>query len=119
MQLPIVSSSEPLEKVGYFRRGDGMADIRLRRNIRTIEHEATSDGMPAWTEYQAEEAYLLRDLTEQEAVEQYDTLWRSYITEHKDADERIAELEQVGADNADSIAELYEQLATITGGENA
>ncbi len=119
MQLPIVSSSEPLEKVGYFRRGDGMADIRLRRNIRTVEHEATSDGMPAWTEYQAEEAYLLRDLTEQEAVEQYDTLWRSYITEQEAVDERIADLEQVGADNADSIAELYEQLATIMGGENA
>lgn len=119
MQLPIVSSSEPLEKVSYFLRGDGMADIRLRRNIRTIEHEATSDGTPAWTEYQAEEAYLLRDLTEQEAIEQYDTLWRSYLTEHKDTDERIAELEQVGADNADSIVALFEQVATIAGGENA
>ena len=61
--LQTVSSLEPLEEVSYYPRGDGLADIRIRRNITTVMH---GDGETAWTEYTADEAYTIRDLTEQE-----------------------------------------------------
>ena len=61
--LQTVSSPEPLEEVSYYPRGDGLADIRIRRNITTVMH---GDGETAWTEYTADEAYTVRDLTEQE-----------------------------------------------------
>ena len=60
--LQTVSSPEPLEEVSYYPRGDGLADIRIRRNITTVMH---GDGETAWTEYTADEAYTIRDLTEQ------------------------------------------------------
>ena len=62
--LQTVSSPEPLEEVSYYPRGDGLADIRIRRNVATVMHE---DGDTTWTEYTADEAYTVRDLTEQEA----------------------------------------------------
>ena len=52
--LQTVSSLEPLEEVSYYPRGDGLADIRIRRNITTVMH---GDGETAWTEYTADEAY--------------------------------------------------------------
>ena len=42
--LQTVSSLEPLEEVSYYPRGDGLADIRIRRNITTVMHE---DGVQA------------------------------------------------------------------------
>ena len=36
--LQTVSSLEPLEEVSYYPRGDGLADIRIRRNITTVMH---------------------------------------------------------------------------------
>ena len=38
-----VSSAEPLDKVSYFRRGDGLADIRVRKNITQVEHPADGE----------------------------------------------------------------------------
>ena len=76
--LQTVSSPEPLEEVSYYPRGDGLADIRIRRNITTVMHE---DGDTTWTEYTADEAYTVRDLTEQEAIEQADSIWLDCLQE--------------------------------------
>lgn len=108
----LVTSATPLEKVEYFRRGDGLADIWLREDIKQVQHLGT-DGTET-TEYTAQETYLCRDLTEQEAVEQFDSLIQSAEIESMDDKERIAQLEQQAVDNATAIAALYEaQLTTV------
>lgn len=106
----LVTSATPLEKVEYFRRGDGLADIWLREDIKQVQRLG-ADGTES-TEYTAQETYLCRDLTEQEAVEQFDGLIRSAEIESMDDKERIAQLEQQTVDNATAIAALYEALAT-------
>ena len=106
----LVTSATPLEKVEYFRRGDGLADIWLREDIRQVQRLG-ADGTES-TEYTAQETYLCRDLTEQEAVEQFDGLIRSAEIESMDDKERIAQLEQQTVDNATAIAALYEAQAT-------
>ena len=60
----LVTSATPLEKIEYFRRGDGLADVWLREDIKQVRHLGT-DGTET-TEYTAQETYLCRDLTEQE-----------------------------------------------------
>lgn len=106
----LVTSATPLEKVEYFRRGDGLADIWLREDIKQVQRLDT-DGTES-TEYTAQETYLCRDLTEQEVVEQFDGLIRSAEIESMDDKERIAQLEQQTVDNATAIAALYEAQAT-------
>lgn len=73
---------------------------------------ASAPTAPSPTEYTAQETYLCRDLTEQEAVEQFDGLIRSAEIESMDDKERIAQLEQQTVDNATAIAALYEAQAT-------
>ena len=89
--LQTVSSLEPLEEVSYYPRGDGLADIRIRRNITTVMH---GDGETAWTEYTADEAYTIRDLTEQEAIEQADSIWLDCVQASKSDSQRLAGLER-------------------------
>lgn len=109
----LVTSATPLEKVEYFRRGDGLADVWLREDIKQVRHLGT-DGTET-TEYTAQETYLCRDLTEQEVVEQFDSLIQSAEIESMDDKERIAQLEQQAVDNATAIAALYEaQLTTAS-----
>lgn len=104
-----VSSAEPLDKVSYFRRGDGLGDIRVRKNITKVEH--TADGeQAAWTEWTADEAYSVRDLTEQEAVEQADQIWDDVEQASKPTEERLGELAQSCLDNAEAVAGLYTLL---------
>ena len=85
--LQTVSSLEPLEEVSYYPRGDGLADIRIRRNITTVMH---GDGDTTWTEYTADEAYTVRDLTEQEAIEQADSIWLDCLQASKSDSQRLA-----------------------------
>lgn len=113
----LVTSATPLEKVEYFRRGDGLADIWLREDIKQVQHLGT-DGTET-TEYTAQETYLCRDLTEQEAVEQFDSLIQSAEIESMDDKERIAQLEQQAVDNATAIAALYEAQLTTASANDA
>ncbi len=109
--LQTVSSPEPLEEVSYYPRGDGLADIRIRRNITTVMHE---DGDATWTEYTADEAYTVRDLTEQEAVEQADSIWLDCLQASKSDSRRLGDLEASSLDQDEALAEIYQLLA---GGE--
>ena len=106
--LQTVSSPEPLEEVSYYPRGDGLADIR---NITTVMHE---DGDATWTEYTADEAYTIRDLTEQEAIEQADSIWLDCLQASKSDSQRLSALEASSLDQDEVLAEIYQLLA---GGE--
>lgn len=109
--IQTVSSPDPLEKVSYYPRGDGLADIRIRRNLATVLHE---DGDTAWTEYTADEAYTVRDLTEQEAIEQADSIWLDCVQASKTDSQRLSDLEASSLDQDEALAEIYQLLA---GGE--
>lgn len=108
--LQTVSSPEPLEEVSYYPRGDGLADIRIRRNITTVMH---GDGETAWTEYTADEAYTVRDLTEQEAIEQADSIWLDCLQASKSDSQRLAGLEASSLDQDEALAEIYQLLSGV------
>lgn len=100
-----VSSAIPLEKVDYHLRDDGLADIRIRRNIRTVTHQAT-DNQPEYVEYTAVESYQVLPLMEQEALEQADVLFEGDATSSRPVRDRVAALEQASLDNAQLLADL-------------
>ena len=100
-----VSSATPLEKVDYHLRDDGLADIRIRRNIRTVTHDAT-DNQPEYVEYTAVESYQILPLMEQEAIEQADVLFEGDATSSKPVLDRVSALEQASLDNAQLLADL-------------
>ena len=108
-----VSSTSPLSKVAYHRRGDGLADVYIRTDIssRTIP---AHDGMSEAVEYTAKEAYIVSDLTEDEVTAQADQLLKDYITTHTPDSERIAALEQSNLDLSQMVAMLYVQQMSAT-----
>lgn len=100
-----VSSATPLGKVDYHLRDDGLADIRIRRNIRTVTHQAT-DNQPEYVEYTAVESYQVLPLMEQEAIDQADVLFEGDTTSSKPVLDRVSALEQATLDNAQLLADL-------------
>lgn len=110
--LQDVSSTSPLSKVAYHRRGDGLADVYIRTSIssRTIP---AHDGMPESVEYTAKEAYIVSALTEHEVNAQADDLLKAYIVEHTPDSERIAALEQSNLDLSEMVASLYVAMTSM------
>lgn len=100
-----VSSATPLDAVEYHLRDDGLADIRIRKNIKQVNHEAT-DQMPAWSEWTAVESYQVLPLLEQEAIEQADVLFDGDATSSRPVLDRVSALEQASLDNAQLLADL-------------
>lgn len=100
-----VSSATPLEKVDYHLRDDGLADIRIRRSIRTVTHDAT-ENQPEYVEYTAIESYQILPLMEQEAIEQADSLFAGDATSSRPVLDRVTALEQASLDNAQLLADL-------------
>ena len=100
-----VSSATPLDALDYHLREDGLADIRIRRNIRTVTHQAT-DNQPECVEYTAVESYQVLPLMEQEAIDQADVLFEGDTTSSKPVLDRVAALEQASLDNAQLLADL-------------
>ena len=85
-----VSSATPLDAVEYHLRYDGLADIRIRKNIKQVNHEAT-DQMSAWSEWTAVESYQVLPLQEQEAIEQADMLFEGDVTSSQPVLDRITD----------------------------
>lgn len=106
-----VSSATPLDAVEYHLRDDGLADIRIRKNIKQVNHEAT-DQMPAWSEWTAVESYQVLPLQEQEAIEQDDMLFEGDVTSSQPVLDRITALEQSSLDNAQLLADLLADDST-------
>ena len=86
-----VSSATPLDAVEYHLRYDGLADIRIRKNIKQVNHEAT-DQMSAWSEWTAVESYQVLPLQD--------------VTSSQPVLDRITALEQSSLDNAQLLADL-------------
>lgn len=106
-----VSSATPLDAVEYHLRDDGLADIRIRKNIKQVDHEAT-DQMPAWSEWTAIESYQVLPLQEQEAIEQADMLFEGDVTSSQPVLDRLTALEQFSLDNAQLLADLLADDST-------
>lgn len=106
-----VSSSEQLQELDYHARGDGTADIRIRKNIKQVTHE-TTDQAPAWSEWTAIESYQVLPLQEQEAIEQADMLFEGDVTSSQPVLDRITALEQFSLDNAQLLADLLADDST-------
>lgn len=106
-----VSSSEQLQELDYHARGDGTADIRIRKNIKQVTHE-TTDQTPAWSEWTAIESYQVLPLQEQEAIEQADMLFEGDVTSSQPVLDRITALEQSSLDNAQLLADLLADDST-------
>ena len=85
-----------------------LADIRIRRNPATVTHD---DGETTWTEYTADEAYTVRDLTEQEAIEQADSIWLDRLQASRTDSQRLSALETASLDQDEALAEIYQLLA--------
>lgn len=100
-----VSSATPLDALDYHLREDGLADIRIRRNIKPVTHQST-DNQPEYTEYTAIESYQVLPLLEQEVIEQTDALFEGDMTSSKPVLDRVAALEQASLDNAQLLADL-------------
>ena len=100
-----VSSATPLDALDYHLREDGLADIRIRRNIKPVTHQS-ADNQPEYTEYTAVESYQVLPLLEQEVIEQADALFEGDTTSSKPVLDRIAALEQASLDNAQLLADL-------------
>ena len=106
-----VSSATPLDAVEYHLRDDGLADNRIRKNIKQVDHEAT-DQMPAWSEWTAIESYQVLPLQEQEAIEQADMLFEGDVTSSQPVLDRLTALEQSSLDNAQLLADLLADDST-------
>lgn len=79
--------------------------IRIRRNIRTVTHDAT-DNQPEYVEHTAVESYQVLPLLEQEAIEQADVLFEGDATSSRPVLDRVIALEQASLDNAQLLADL-------------
>lgn len=108
-----VCSATPLDAVDYHERGDGLADVRLRRNVRQAVISLDSDA-PDQTVYVADEAYIVTASTRGEVDATFDDLWAEAEMAKKSPEERIADLESQLADAEMAILETY---ALATGGE--
>lgn len=106
-----VSSATPLDAVEYHLRDDGLADIRIRKNIRQVDHEAT-DQMQVRSEWTAIESYQVLPLQEQEAIEQADQLFEGDVTSSQPVLDRLSALEQSSLDNAQLLADLLADDST-------
>lgn len=100
-----VSSATPLDALDYHLREDGLADIRIRRNIKPVTHQATGT-QPEYVEYTAIESYQVLPLMEQEAIDQADALFEGDTTSSKPVLDRVSALEQASLDNAQLLADL-------------
>lgn len=87
-------SATPLEAVKIEQRPDGQADVWLRKNIQQ-EEVTPGDGGEPHTQYTADEAHLVKTITQEEADESFDELWDEAVAAETPQDERIKALEAI------------------------
>lgn len=101
-------SATPLEAVKIEQRPDGQADVWLRKNI-TEETYNPMDGGEPYTRYTADEAHLVKAITQEEAEQSFDELWDEAVAAETPQDERIRALETI----AKTFSAAAPQLAQI------
>lgn len=87
-------SATPLDAVKVEQRPDGQADIWLRKNIQQ-EEVTPEDGGEPYTQYTADEAHIVKAMTQEEAEAAFDELWDEAVAAEIPQDERIAALEVI------------------------
>ena len=102
------TSATPLDAVKVEQRPDGQADIWLRKNIKQVEVQPEDGGEP-YTQYTADEAHLVKAMTQEEAEAAFDELWDEAVAAETPQDERIAALEVI----AKTFTASAPQLAQI------
>lgn len=129
-----VYSPTELQKVDWHQRPDGLADVRLRKNIEKVTVEPVDPEGDADVQWCADEQYLVKAVSKDEAEADFDALWaeaeRALMSDaekidaaQQSADEGQEALAELGVDvagNGASIEELYEaiaELGTLIGGE--
>lgn len=107
-----VYSYIPLDEVDYHPRGDGYADIRLRKDMSTITREA--DGIST-VEYSAEELYFVADLTKKYISDNFAEIWQEQQRAQMTIEERMKELETANTDLEMALCDIYEQTLSLGG----
>ena len=97
------TSATPLDAVKVEQRPDGQADIWLRKNIQQ-EEVTPEDGGEPYTQYTADEAHIVKAMTQEEAEAAFDELWDEAVAAETPQDERIATLEAMAASLTDEQA---------------
>ena len=103
-------SATPLEAVKIEQRPDGQADVWLRKNIKQ-EEVTPEDGGEPYTQYAADEAHLVKAITQEEAADAFDDLWDEAVAAETPQDERIAALETVAKTFTASAPQLAQMSA--------
>lgn len=101
-------SATPLEAVKIEQRPDGQADVWLRKNIIEETYNPMDGGEP-YTRYTADEAHLVKAITQEEAEQSFDELWDEAVAAETPQDERIRALETI----AKTFSAAAPQLAQI------
>lgn len=106
------TSATPLDAVKVEQRPDGQADIWLRKNIQQ-EEVTPEDGGEPYTQYTADEAHIVKAMTQEEAEADFDELWDEAVAAETPQDERIAALEVIAKTFTASASQLA-QIRTAT-----
>lgn len=107
------ASATPLDAVKVEQRPDGQADIWLRKNIQQVEAQPDDGGEP-YAQYTADEAHLVKAMTQEEAEAAFDELWDEAVAAETPQDERIAALEAATKKLTASTPQLAQMRAAAT-----
>lgn len=92
--MQLTTSATPLDAVKVEQRPDGQADVWLRKNITEQTVEPADGGVPC-AQYTADEAHLVKAITQEEAEASFDELWDEAAAAETPQDERIKALETI------------------------
>lgn len=101
-------SPSSLDPVYYHDRGNGFADVCLRKNI--VHVDATEGDDMSLDHYEADEVQLVTQLTSDEVLAAFDGLWDAAIREQMTPGERMAELETQNVDLQMALCDVYESI---------
>lgn len=107
------TSATPLDAVKVEQRPDGQADIWLRKNIQQ-EEVTPEDGGEPYTQYTADEAHIVKAMTQEEAEAAFDELWDEAVAAETPQDERIAALEVIAKTFTASASQLAQIRTAAT-----
>lgn len=107
------TSATPLEAVKVEQRPDGQADIWLRKDIQQ-EEVAPDDGGEPYTQYTADEAHIVKAMTQEEAEASFDDLWDEAVTAETPQSERIAALELIAKTFTASASQLAQIRTAVS-----
>lgn len=113
-------ASTELTPVDYHLRPDGVAEVRLHRDIGHETFEGDSGDGVALDRWTADEVELTTTLSQAEVEERFDELWERAerdATSERDLIDRLAERVGEGELTMDELADGLIELAGMIGGE--